>query len=287
MTAPRLSHQECWELLPWHSNGALAPDEAARVDEHLAGCAICREEIRACREMAVSLTEAPAADHAAGAGSGFDGDFGGGFEAEPGGEAAVDATAEAGLARVMARIDAAEAVGSAGAGAGRRRNGRWRALAATPRPVRWLLAAQAAALVAAILGTTALRPGGEPDGPLSGALAGAAPGAFHTLSDPAPPGPAAGEPRVRVVFADGAAAAAVRDLLLAAGARMVDGPTPFGVYTVEALAPGGGRDRGAELLLARLRADPAVVFAEPALAMPSSPTPSAPAAPEPRAEAAP
>ncbi len=278
MTAARLSHQECWELLPWHANGTLAPDEAARVDEHLAACAICREEIRACREMAVSLAGAPAAGGDGGAGSGFDGGFESGFEAgaeavvETEIEATIEATVEAGLHRVTARIDGAEAAGSAGAAAGRR-PGRWSALAATPRPVRWLLAAQAAALVAAILGGTALRPGGgEPGGPVSGAPA----GAFHTLSDPAPPGPAGGEPRVRVVFADGAAAAAVRDLLLAARARVVDGPTPFGVYTVETLAAGGGRDRGAELLLARLRVDPAVVFAEPALGTPLPPAEAAP-----------
>lgn len=285
MTLPRLSHQECWELLPWHANGTLAPDEAARVDEHLAACAICREEIRACREMAVSLAGAPAAGLDGGAGSGFEGGFESGFEAgaEAEVEAEAEAAVEAGLARVTARID-----GSTGAVAARRRPARWPALAATPRPVRWLLAAQAAALVAAILGGTAFRPaGGEPGGPVSGPPAGAAPGTFHTLSDPAPPGPAAGEPRVRVVFADGAAAAAVRDLLLAARARVIDGPTPFGVYTVEALVEGVGRDRGGEPLLARLRDDPAVVFAEPALGTPPPATPGDPAASEPRAEAAP
>lgn len=307
MTALRLTHQECWELLPWHANGTLGPDEAARVEEHLAACAICREEVRACRELALGLageaepggelTETAGArieaDAAIGAGLGGEpeGEYGFGSELESAHDSAIGGGAEAGLVRVLARIDAAEAVAleestdAPEAAAARRRSGRralgagpgpavdaahagWRALAsATPRPVRRLLAAQAAALVVLLAGGVMLggallggdRPGGAPA---------AAPGEFRTLSDPAPAIAPAGAGRVRVVFAEDAAASAVRDLLLAAGARVVDGPSPFGVYTV---APAAAGETGVGDLLARLREDPVVVFAEPALAAPPRP----------------
>jgi anti-sigma factor RsiW len=221
-TTPKLSHQECWELLPWHANGTLEPEEAGRVDEHLAACAICREELRACRELAASL---------------------------PGAEA--DPEPEPGLARVIARIDAEPAARRP------RPDRRWRALwAATPRPVRATLAAQAAALGALAFGVFALGAGARAAPPAAEPL-------YRTLSAPQAAA-AAGAVRLRLVFADDATEAAIRALLLEAGARLVDGPTRFGVYTVELPAGDGGPER----LLARLDDDPAVVFAEPALAAP-------------------
>jgi anti-sigma factor RsiW len=222
-TTPKLSHQECWELLPWHANGTLEPEEAGRVDEHLAACAICREELRACRELAASL---------------------------PGAEA--DPEPEPGLARVIARIDAEPA-----AGRRPRPDRRWRALwAATPRPVRATLAAQAAALGALALGGLALGAGARAAPPGAEPL-------YRTLSAPQAAA-SAGAVRLRLVFAGDATEAAMRALLLEAGARVVDGPTRFGVYTVELPAGDGGPER----LLARLDDHPAVVFAEPALAAP-------------------
>lgn len=248
MSAPRLSHQECWELLPWHANGTLEPDEAARVEEHLAACTICREELRACRELAASL---------------------------PG--AAADPDPEPGLARVLARIEAEAAAGGRPL---RRRDDRarlrdrWRALlAATPRPVRAALAAQAAALAAFALAFALAAGADGARGIEAREAAPAGPTRFHTLSDPRAGDPAApGAVRLRLVFAGDATEAAVRALLLDAGARLVDGPTRFGVYTVEAADPGAEP----ESLLARFERDPAVVFAEPALAAPPSAGATAP-----------
>src|SRR5574337_260299 len=34
------------QLLPWYVNGTLAPDDARRVETHLAGCEACRAELR-------------------------------------------------------------------------------------------------------------------------------------------------------------------------------------------------------------------------------------------------
>lgn len=264
MSQPRLSHQACWELLPWHANGTLAPDEAARVDDHLAVCAICREEVRACRELALGLAASPETTAE------------GSNPAEPEDPSEADSESdpevEAGLERVMARIAAAE---SAARPTRRPRTGRWRSLvAATPRPMRRLVAAQAAALVFLLSGAVLLAGAALRDG-TGGAAGEPRAGLFRTLADPAPPSAAAGEGRVRVVFAETAAAGDVRDLLIAAGARVVDGPTPFGVYTVEPVTATGELD--AARLLARLRTDPAVAFAEPALA---AAKPGAPPRPE-------
>ena len=231
MSAPRLSHQQCWELLPWHANGTLDPAEATGVDEHVAACAICREELRACRELAASLPDA---------------------EADP--------DAEPGLARVIARIDAEAAAARALRGPGPRFSDRWRALwAATPRPVRATLAAQSAALGALALGALALGAGAGPPAAPAGEPR------FRTLSAPRAEAPAAdGAVRLRLVFAGDATEAAVRALLLEAGARVVDGPSRFGVYTVELPGPEAEPER----LLARFEDHPAVAFAEPALAAP-------------------
>lgn len=228
MNEPRFSHQECWELLPWLANGTLDPEEAARAEEHLALCAICREELRACRELAATLAGADAV--------------------------AVDP--DAGLERVMARIEAAESEEN-----GHRRSGRRRGrlgdrlrvlLAASPRPVRAALAAQGAIAAAALL---ALALAAAPRPPAPGAAA------YRTLSAPAVQA-SADAVRLRVVFADGVTEARVRGLLVDAGARIVDGPSPYGVYTVE-LRDGAA---GADGTVARLAADPAVRFAEPAIA---------------------
>ncbi|TFW31399.1 zf-HC2 domain-containing protein [Duganella callida] len=50
-------HQAVQELLPWYASGQLAPDETARVQEHLQGCAQCRRELdweRATRAQAAA-----------------------------------------------------------------------------------------------------------------------------------------------------------------------------------------------------------------------------------------
>ncbi|NNM01635.1 MAG: hypothetical protein HKO62_12855 [Gammaproteobacteria bacterium] len=89
---------------------------------------------------------------------------------------------------------------------------------------------------------------------------GPAEGGFRTLADPGR-NAAAGEHYLRVVFAGTLAETARRELLVGAGARVVDGPSPAGVYTI---APRAADADGAAGLLAALRTDPGVVFVEPA-----------------------
>jgi hypothetical protein len=82
---------------------------------------------------------------------------------------------------------------------------------------------------------------------------------FITLSQrpEAPSGP-----EIRIVFADNATAAQVRDLLLRVGGHLTDGPSPVGAYTVQVTPAAGHRDP-VELTVAYLRSQPIVRFAQP------------------------
>lgn len=87
---------------------------------------------------------------------------------------------------------------------------------------------------------------------------------FHTLSAAeAPADPAS--PVIRVVFEGSATADDIQRLLNGADARIVDGPSPYGVYTVRlepTVDPTAGDQRFAALV-AELRRHPLVRFAEP------------------------
>jgi anti-sigma factor RsiW len=201
-------HQRVWELLPWYANGTLGDAERHTVDEHAALCERCRQELEACRRLGQAMREA-----------------------------AVEAPAPhpARLSRLMDRLDQAEGPSLRARLAS--------LLTATPRPVRWVLAAQLAALL--LLAALPLRTPPPPP-----------PAEFKTLSDPVA---VAAGPRVRVVFADGATERQIRDVLLPIGGQLAGGPSPLGVYTVELPA---GRDP-LPVVLRHLRGRPEVSFAEP------------------------
>ncbi|MDI3259400.1 MAG: zf-HC2 domain-containing protein [Sinobacteraceae bacterium] len=87
------------------------------------------------------------------------------------------------------------------------------------------------------------------------------PAAYRTLTQASPPAEVA---KVRAVFAPDLRLDALQRLLARAGLQIVSGPSEAGVY---ALAPlPGAAPAAAETLAARLRADPAVRFAEPIVA---------------------
>lgn len=229
-------HRRVEQLLPWYANGTLAEGERHAVEEHLAACAACREELAACRECARAIDEL--------------------------GEIA-PSPHPVQLARLMARIDALPEGDSrpipTTPEAGRPFLGRLAALAAaTPRPVRTLLAAQLAAI--ALLGAVLAGLGASSRLPQPAA----APAAYRTLSEaPAVP-PASGaqtRTQIRVVFADGATAAAIREILARVGGQIVAGPSPLGTYTIE--VPGGRGADPLEVVLAHLRARREVTFASP------------------------
>jgi putative zinc finger protein len=288
-------HDSVWLLLPWYANGTLETAERLLVEDHLAGCPSCHEEVARCNGLAAALRDRP--------------------EIAP-------SPHPLQLARLMERLDATEAgdatdagdasdavnavnaVNASGAGeassateaskaadAGARVRKRDASLlGGTPRLVRWALAGQLAAM---ILLATALA-----FGPARRQPAGAV---YRTLSEPSAPAaslPAtsatAAAPQIRVVFVEAATAKQMREVLLSTRGRLVDGPSPLGAYTLElpapapaAAAPPAGGIRGAGtgdlapappapraslretapdsvgIVLAYLRSQPIVRFAEP------------------------
>src|SRR5262245_36110475 len=106
---PAQSHDEVQALLPWFANGTLDEAEHAWVETHLGRCSQCRAEAEECRALGAAVRT---------------------------GETMAPAPHPAELARLLARIDAAEDGGFRP----------WRrlreTLAGTPSTVRWALAAQ-------------------------------------------------------------------------------------------------------------------------------------------------
>jgi len=183
-------HRRVWDLLPWYANGTLEDGERRTVESHLAACSRCREELSACRGLGELLRQVP--------------------EVAP-------APHPAHLARILEKI-------------GDHERAAWRSpleslhnlLTATPRPVRWALAAQLA-LVLGLAGLDLARRPAQPPATSSAA--------YRTLSDA--PAPAAPSSRLRVVFAAGTTEQEIRDLLLGIRGQIVSGPSSLGVYTVE------------------------------------------------------
>ena len=207
-------HQRVWELLPWYANGTLGEAERRTVEEHAAQCERCREELQACRQLGEAVRRNAA-------------------------EAPTPHPAR--LSRLMSRLDEAEGPSRAARLKG--------LLAATPRPVRWVLAGQLAALLLLAAGWMWTPPPPPP-------------AEFKTLSDaaaPATPATPDDTVRVRVVFAQGATERQIRDVLLPIGGQLAGGPSPLGVYTVELPE---GRDP-LPVVLQHLRSRPEVSFAEP------------------------
>ena len=219
-------HERVWNLLPWYVNGTLSLKERERVEAHLAACRRCQEEERACRLAAGAVQAA--------------------------GEVA-PTPHPVQFQRVLARIDEAERQESERVHGARH----WRVLApfralidATPRPLRGALVAQAA-IILVMVGVLAWET-------LRSAPQAAPPAAYRTLSDPAP----ARVPvlRLRVMFSPKATERQIRELLLDVRGEITNGPSPWGVYTVEVPA---GRD-SLRAVLARLRSESQVMLAEPA-----------------------
>lgn len=113
-------HGEAMRLLPWLVNGRLDEAERGWVDSHVAGCAECRQEIDALRELQSGWRAPDAAGRARDAGD-----------------------ADRGWQRLQARLQPALTTG------GRPTQRRW----FHPRWQRWAIAAQAAviAILAVVL----------------------------------------------------------------------------------------------------------------------------------------
>ena len=110
-------------------------------------------------------------------------------------------------------------------------------VAGRPGKIGWIITAQAAALVAAIV--------------LSGPAE--RPALYRTLGSP----PVADAGNVIVIFRPDATERDLRQTLVATGARLTDGPTAAGAYVLR--VPRAGRDAA----LAKLRRQADIVLAQP------------------------
>jgi len=115
--------------------------------------------------------------------------------------------------------------------------------------VRIVLAGQLAALlllaVALAVRSPRLLPPAGPTQAFHLPVAAAPPAVYHTLSAPSGgEAAAASRPQIRVVFAETATEKQIREVLLRARGRLVDGPSPLGTYILEIPAAAAGGSAG-------------------------------------------
>lgn len=213
--------EHCWaeQALPWRVNGTMSAADAARLDVHLRDCEQCRRDLETELSLARRLAAGPVVDY----------------------------TPQAGLSRMLQRLDGApphDAATHAGWWGRLRRRARDRDAHST---LGRAFALQSAVL--AVLGLTVawqvLRPASPPE--------------YRTLAAPAATATAAAQ--LQIVFADDATAGEMRALLDRVGGRIVSGPSRAGVFLV-ALRGGAPTPDAAEQ---DVQAAVAVLGAEPAV----------------------
>ncbi|HEV8689699.1 MAG TPA: hypothetical protein VGQ91_05340 [Ideonella sp.] len=219
--ALRLEHLPVWEAIPWVVNGRATPSQASLVAGHVAQCEDCRAELDLQRQLQAALEASPVPD---------------GASPEPQAEGAEEAEVEAGLQRLLARLDDAP------------EQPQPRYASATPGR-RLTLALAAAVVVQAVgLGVLGLR--------LVPADPAAPPAVYGTLSESTPPAHAT----LRVLPEATMTLAEWQAMLQALGLQVVQGPNAAGAYAL-APAPGTAPRAPAEAV-ARLRATPGIRLAE-------------------------
>ncbi len=201
-------HARSWALIPWLVNGRAAGDERRRALAHLQHCAACRAEWQAQQALAEAVRAT-----------------------EP--EVSGLPAAEAGLARLMGRLDPVPQPRPA------------------RRPVGRLPLALAAAVAVQSVGLVLL----------SLHLARQEPADYAALSQPA--GAAAAAATLRIVPDGSMPLAQWHALLQTQGLVVVEGPNSAGAYGVAARRAGAASAAGDDALLARLRATPGILLAEP------------------------
>jgi len=210
-------HQETIELLPWYVTGRIEPIDRVKVEAHLADCAECRGELAIERRLHGEVAQLPL-------------DMALGF---------------ADLKRRLELHPSAPARRSARGLESMRRRG------ARPGRQRWVIAAQAAALLLVVgIALPQFQQRSQPTHPAR----------YQTLGS-APTHPAG---NLLVMFRPEISEQQLRTLITQSGARVVDGPTETGAYML--LVPATQR----ETVLSRLRAQPAVTLAQPIDASPPS-----------------
>ena len=270
--SPEISdaHENAAQLIPWLINGTLDTAEAASVRAHLASCPGCRADFDAEQRLYEAVrsdgllvfsgepsfqklvARIEADDFAAREGASVPAE---------GASTATPPQSDAGRERVADRAPPAPAHRTAS----KRRSAR-RQLWRSPAAFRWVAAAAMIEALGLGLGAWAWQ-AGNPTGTFaqgpSTARSEAAP--YRTLTTPAPS--YANGPRVRVVFQPRLSLDRLQQLLRGVGAHIVDGPTDANVYTIGFARSVGSLEALQERITA-LRADPNVLFAEPAEVQP-------------------
>jgi hypothetical protein len=219
-------HRDVWELLPWYVNQTLDSHERSRVEAHLSQCLTCRGEVSLLRRLGRDVRD----------------------------DKAMADSLERSLASARLRIDrtSQEPAASVGAGLTSLPARLFDGLRKSHPGVRAFIAVQTGAL--AVLATIYVV-GSDPGTGLER-------GAYRTLSDP----PSAGLPLdverevFRIRFRADTSEQTLRQTLLDHRLRIIDGPSPTGLYTV-ALASAYPDRNTLEQTLAGLRHAPAVELA--------------------------
>jgi len=215
------------ELLPWYVNGTLESQEQEWVAGHLADCPKYQLELGQYQQLSAAITDVRT-------------------------KMADWQPSAAQFAKILLALDAEKVVVTNAVSA--KKTSFWTQcfvwLQAQAKPLVWALTLETLVLAALILFVVLPR-----DGHQASSLT-----VFQTLSDAHAPA-IVGLPRIHLVFEDDMAIADLRLLLVSVNARLVDGPSKLGVYTVE-LATDGSSDATA-LAIAIFRKHPKVKFAEP------------------------
>ena len=244
-SAPRQhEHDELWEVLPWYVNRSLPDDELRRVELHIDGCDSCQTEVRFLHGIAHSLGQQETQTGLASGAfehvwSQIEGSARGAPRTTTPGRQ-LPATAPPGTVLPATVLPATVLPATVP----RRYGGR--------QLFAWAVAAQ----LVVLLGIGAFY--------LASRRAAPDPVRYRTLSS-TPIEQGEGSVRVRLVFEPATTEAELRRILQESEARIVNGPSPFGVYTV---APLAGKSPDGEAFLEGLRSRVEVRFAEP---LPSDP----------------
>jgi hypothetical protein len=195
------SHSDLVRLIPWYVKGTLPRKDQILMEQHLAECELCQQEVLSCSALSDSLpttTESwkPSAAHFAGIMA----------EVDKLEEVAVKPEQSFSVSKPKSKPSFLRYLSD------------W--LAQTPNPIRWTLAFETLAVAAFALLVVL------PVQPKSGSE-----GVFETLSNAESPAHKSGA-SIRLVFADDLTTKELTELMKQAKAQIQQGPSAVGSYTV-------------------------------------------------------
>jgi hypothetical protein len=216
------AHDEVWTLIPWYINGTLAQEESSLVRQHLQVCIACRKELATQQGLSKAIRQA------------------GDIELSP----------QAAFSRLMKQIDDEPVKAETPTQWWSWVRSQWRKVSEglspqlRPRPVFALIPLLLVAGISILLAWNSISV--EPH--------------YRTLANPSSL-PSAESNDLRVVFAKTMRRDQIDQLLFSIHGRIVDGPSPFGVYTINH----DGLNQETSTVVKKLRDHAGVLFVEPSL----------------------